>query len=79
VEKIAKNVAQSILSSKLLHTLTKGKICPKMKATLVFFQKLPKVNFHPLGEFSPNLVTLVQCDQKCIGKISFNVSKINQS
>jgi hypothetical protein len=30
-----------------------------MKVAFVIFKKLPKVNNHPLGEFSPNLVTLI--------------------
>jgi hypothetical protein len=35
-----------------------GKSGTKIWATFVFFQKLPKVNNRPLGENSPNLVTL---------------------
>jgi hypothetical protein len=29
-----------------------------MRATFAIFKKLPKVNNHPLGEISPNLVSL---------------------
>jgi hypothetical protein len=32
-----------------------------MWATSVIFKKLPKVNNHPLGENSSNLVTLMLC------------------
>jgi hypothetical protein len=35
-----------------------GKKKPKLLATSVIIEKLPKVNNHPLGENSPNLVTL---------------------
>jgi hypothetical protein len=34
-------------------------VAPKMWATSVNFQKLPKENNRPLGEFSPNLVTQI--------------------
>jgi hypothetical protein len=37
---------------------TSGKSDTKIWATFVFFQKLSKVNNRPLGENSPNLVTL---------------------
>jgi hypothetical protein len=32
---------------------------PKVSATSVIFKKISKVNNHPMGENSPNLVTLV--------------------
>jgi hypothetical protein len=31
----------------------------KMRATFLVFKTLPKVNNHPMGENSPNLVTLL--------------------
>jgi hypothetical protein len=40
-------------------TFTVAKKCPTIGATSVMFIKLPKVNYHPLGENSPNLVTLL--------------------
>jgi hypothetical protein len=36
-----------------------GKAPPNIKATSVFFKELPKVNNRPMGENSPNLVTLI--------------------
>jgi hypothetical protein len=36
-----------------------GKSSPKLRAISVIFQKLPKANNRPLGENSPNLVTLL--------------------
>jgi hypothetical protein len=45
--------------SKYLYNLQRGKSSPKMYATLrKFWKKLPQVNSHPMGEKSPNLVTL---------------------
>jgi hypothetical protein len=52
-----------------------------MRGPSTIFQKLPKVNCHPMGEFSPNLVTLhlafkpvlsdrVKGDQMSLRKIS---------
>jgi hypothetical protein len=38
--------------------LTVEKISPHFWATSAIFNKLPKANNHPLGENSPNLVTL---------------------
>jgi hypothetical protein len=32
---------------------------PKMRATSVIFKRLPKVNNHPIVDFSPNLVALL--------------------
>jgi hypothetical protein len=40
-------------------SILQGKSGTKIRATFVFFQKLPKVNNRPLGENSPNLVTLL--------------------
>jgi hypothetical protein len=36
-----------------------GKSGPTIWASFVIFKKLPKVNTHPIGEKSPNLVTLL--------------------
>jgi hypothetical protein len=47
-------------SSKLTHNHNRGKSSPEMRAVFVIFVKLPIVNFQPLGENSPNLVTLMQ-------------------
>jgi hypothetical protein len=60
VEKIAQNVAQPFLS-KLTHNLNCGKKQPTMWATSVFKKTLSRVNNHPSGENSPDLVTLIQC------------------
>jgi hypothetical protein len=38
------------------------KICPKFCATYAIFKTLPKVNNHPIGESSSNLVTLIWID-----------------
>jgi hypothetical protein len=35
------------------------KVAQKCAATFVIFKKLPKVNTHSIGGYSPNLVTLV--------------------
>jgi hypothetical protein len=40
-------------------TFTVGKSSPQMWTSLVIKKKLTKVNNHPMGEFSPNLVTLL--------------------
>jgi hypothetical protein len=54
--KKSQNVAQNIFLSKSIHELNRGKSGPKMWAT--FFQKTSEENNHPMGENSPNLVTL---------------------
>jgi hypothetical protein len=59
VKKNAQNVAQPIVCKKYYITLATEKSNPKTWATIVSFQKLSKVNFHPVGENSPNLVTQV--------------------
>jgi hypothetical protein len=46
---------------KLTHPFFRGKNGPKIWATSVIFQKLPKNNNHPIGKNSPNLVTLLLC------------------
>jgi hypothetical protein len=43
---------------KLIHNLRRRIKYPQNVATFVIFKKLPKVNNRPLGENSPNLVTL---------------------
>jgi hypothetical protein len=35
---------------------------PKNLGYSIFIKKLPKANYHPMGENSPNLVTLFGCD-----------------
>jgi hypothetical protein len=44
--------------SKLTHNLNRGKNSHKMWTTCIIFRNLPRDNNHPLGENSPNLVTL---------------------
>jgi hypothetical protein len=45
--------------SKLIHNFCSGEKKAKMRSTSVIFIKLPKVNSHPMGENSPDLVTLL--------------------
>jgi hypothetical protein len=58
-EKIAQNVAQNVFCQNQCITSTEGKGAPKIGASSVIFKKMPKVNNHPMGEYSPNLVTLI--------------------
>jgi hypothetical protein len=51
-------VAQRMLLSKLARN-TAAKSGKTFSATCLIFIKLPKVNNHPIGEKSPNLVTLI--------------------
>jgi hypothetical protein len=44
--------------SKLIHNFYHGKNSQNISATVVLFKKLPKGNNCPIGENSPNLVTL---------------------
>jgi hypothetical protein len=60
-DKIAKNVAQPIFCQNQYITFM-CKYSLKFRATSVFKKNLPKVNNHPMGENSPNLVTLVPND-----------------
>jgi hypothetical protein len=53
--KIGQTVSQPVFCQNYCITLTVGKSCP---VTLVIVKKLPNVNNNPLGENSPNLVTL---------------------
>jgi hypothetical protein len=62
--KIAQNVAQPVLLSKLMHYFYHGKTWPKnceLWATQFFFNfpKLSNVHSYPMGENSTNLVTLL--------------------
>jgi hypothetical protein len=41
-------------------SLTVENSSPKIRATIVIFKKLLKVNIRPMGENSPNLVTLLR-------------------
>jgi hypothetical protein len=60
-EKISQNVAQPILCQNSCIALTVEKIAPKygLLTYVCCFHKLPKVINHPMGENSPNLVTLL--------------------
>jgi hypothetical protein len=58
-ENVAQNDAQSVFRDNRYVTFTVEKSGPFIGATFVIFSKLPKVNSHPIGENSPNLVTLV--------------------
>jgi hypothetical protein len=55
-EKIAQNVAQPVFAQIDTKPLSWKKL-PKY-ITSVIFKQLPKVNIHPMGKSSPNLVTL---------------------
>jgi hypothetical protein len=48
----------TLIMSKILHLFFGGKSGPEIWATFVIFKRLPKENNHPIGENSPNLVTL---------------------
>jgi hypothetical protein len=50
------------------------KSSPKMWPTFLNFQKQPKVNNHPLGENSPNLVTLIMKQAESKADFDRNVS-----
>jgi hypothetical protein len=55
-EKIAQNVAQPVFTY-IIYEYEKSRT--KMRATSVIFKKLSLANNRPLGENSPNLVTLI--------------------
>jgi hypothetical protein len=57
-EKDAQNVAQAIFCKNLYITGPTEKSSPEICANYVIYKPLPKVNNSPLGENSPNLVTL---------------------
>jgi hypothetical protein len=56
-EKVAQTVVQSIFCENQCITFTDEKSSPIIGA--IFSHKLPKVDSHPVGENSPNLVTLL--------------------
>jgi hypothetical protein len=58
-EKFAQNVAQPIFGQYYHISFTEEKSCRRMWTNSILFIKLPKVNNRPMGENSPNLVTLV--------------------
>jgi hypothetical protein len=53
-----------------LHNLYRGNKQPKNTDYICKFQKLPKVKSHPMGENSPNLVTLI-CRYALIEMVPF--------
>jgi hypothetical protein len=59
LRKVAQTIAQSIFCENQNINFTVEKSSPIICATSVIFTKLPKVNSHPIGENSPNHVTLV--------------------
>jgi hypothetical protein len=58
-DKIAQNVAQPVFSSRLLHSLHRGKSSPKMWATSVIFKKSDQ------SRPSPNFRKLAQSGHSC--------------
>jgi hypothetical protein len=65
VKNIAQNAAHSTFLSKLIHILYCGKVAWKCGLIKQFKNNLPKVNYHPLEENSPNLVTPRGMDTLC--------------
>jgi hypothetical protein len=59
-EKIAQNDAQAVFSHNKNVPFVVEISSPIIWAISVTCKKLPEVNSHPIGENSPNLVTLVQ-------------------
>jgi hypothetical protein len=57
-EKVAQNVAQSICCENECTIFIVKKVAQLFVLFLQFSQKLPKLNSRPIGENSPNLVTL---------------------
>jgi hypothetical protein len=58
--KLAQNkIAQPICCQNKHITVTVEKSFPKIRSSSVIFKKLSKLNYHQVGENSPNLVTLV--------------------
>jgi hypothetical protein len=50
--------------SKLINNFNRGKSTSSIRATTYYrLKKLPKVNFRPIGENFPNLVTLSEDDR----------------
>jgi hypothetical protein len=58
-EKFAQNVSQPIFWTYYYISFTEEKSCPRLWTNSVIFIKLAKVNNRPMGENSPNLVTLL--------------------
>jgi hypothetical protein len=59
VKKSPKMLPKTIFFSKLMHKRNRGKSSPNMSGTSVYLRKnLPEENNRPMGENSPNLVTL---------------------
>jgi hypothetical protein len=63
--KTAQNAALSVCFQNKCIIITAEKNQPKVWATYVNFKNLPKINNHPLGENSPNLVTLLGTQRLC--------------
>jgi hypothetical protein len=60
------NVAQNVAQHKFIHNWFSGKSSPKICATSVILKTLPIVNNPPIGENSPNQVTLTGGSSKCL-------------
>jgi hypothetical protein len=75
--KVAQNVAQSICLSKLMHSSYRRKSSPEMCFASIIFKPRLKVNNHPLGEFSHNLVTLF-LSFEYLFRYSFSVKPSNR-
>jgi hypothetical protein len=56
---LPKKVAQPDVCQSQNISVTVEKSSPKTLAAFEIFKKLPKENYHPTGENSPNLVALV--------------------
>jgi hypothetical protein len=54
--------AKHILCQNQCITFSEESSRPKFLATALIFEKLPKENYRPIGENSPNLVTLLGID-----------------
>jgi hypothetical protein len=57
-ERIVQNVVEPIFWLKLIRNLYLVKVAENLYYLCNFHKKLPIVNNHPIGENSPNLVTL---------------------
>jgi hypothetical protein len=61
---------------KVIDKFYRGKSSPVICASSLIFTKLPKVNSHPIGKNSPNLVTLIH--SQCItNKVFFEANLQN--
>jgi hypothetical protein len=67
VKKVAQNVAQPIISPILTHYFHCEKTAKKFRP-LTSFKKVPKENTRPIGENSPNFVTLARIQTKTVLK-----------